>query len=625
MIVATAGHVDHGKTSLVNALTGVNTDRLQEEQARGLTIDLGFAYIDAETGGRLGFVDVPGHIKFINNMLAGVSAIDHALLVVAADDGVMPQTIEHLEILNLLGIRTGNIALTKIDRCDETQINQTIEQIQQTTHGTFLQDAEIFPVSATTQEGVETLKIALDVISEEVSQKTNAGLFRLAIDRRFTVRGSGTVVTGSVFSGQINVGDELWLMPQNIAVRVRGLHTQNQEAQFAIAGDRCAINISSNEISLEDISRGNWLTQNQGPSTQRADLSLSILNHELKPFAHWTPVHIHTAANHVTGRIAVLQDSRIQPGESALAQMVLDESINLCVGDRVVIRDQSALRTIGGGVVLDPYSPKRGRTKTERIEYLQKIDPDSIEISFNNLIAHTQTGILIEDIAHQFNLTSEQRDQLRQHDAAKDLGELLIDRDLFTDRKIELTEQLDDWHTENPTKAGLPQNQMQGMARSWPSILLEAVIDELVAESELTRDGNLFNRPGAGIQLTKQEQKIWQSVESILQSEPMKPPVLHELAKTLSLDPKALDKTLGQIAKTGLLVKPVKNRYFLPEAIAMFKKSMHTAAGTENQFTVQQFRDVTGIGRNLCIEVLEYFDRQAVTRRIGDARQIVEK
>ena len=238
MIIATSGHVDHGKTSLVNALTGIDTDRLKEEKQRGLTIDLGFAYSQAESGERLGFVDVPGHTKFISNMLAGVSAIDCALLVVAADDGVMPQTLEHLEILNLLGIDYGLIALTKIDRCDEEQISRTLEQITQVVSRTFLKDAEIYPVSSITNEGMETLQVALELTADDIEHRRQNGQFRLAIDRRFSIKGSGVVVTGSVFSGSISVGDEVFLMPQAIPVRIRGLHTQNQEAESAIAGDR---------------------------------------------------------------------------------------------------------------------------------------------------------------------------------------------------------------------------------------------------------------------------------------------------------------------------------------------------------------------------------------------------
>ena len=384
MIIATAGHVDHGKTSLVNALTGIDTDRLKEEKQRGLTIDLGFAYSDAESGERLGFVDVPGHTKFINNMLAGVSAIDCALLVIAADDGVMPQTLEHLEILNLLGIDHGLIALTKIDRCDELQISRTLEQISKVVSRTFLKDAEIYPVSATTNEGMETLQIALELTADEIEHRKQNGQFRLAIDRRFSIKGSGVVVTGSVFSGSISVGDELFLMPQEIPVRIRGLHTQNQEAEMAIAGDRCAVNISGQGLELELIHRGNWLTTNPAVATARVDVELAISPSETRPFSHWTPVHIHSAANHVTGRVALLETTdttRIAPGAEGLAQLVFDPPINLCFGDRIVIRDQAATRTIGGGKVINTTSPKRGRAKPERIEQLRQLNPGNIEQS----------------------------------------------------------------------------------------------------------------------------------------------------------------------------------------------------------------------------------------------------
>ena len=250
MIVATAGHVDHGKTSLVQLLTGVDTDRLKEEKQRGLTIDLGFAYTDTETGGRLGFVDVPGHIRFINNMLAGVSAIDLALLVVAADDGVMPQTVEHLDVLQLLGIQRGIIAVTKIDRVEAHRVDEVIGELEVLTASTFLAGADVYPVSSLSGEGVDTLKLALDIAAEETARRAADGLFRLAIDRRFSVHGSGIVVTGSVFAGNVSIGDNLILMPQGTPVRVRGLHTQNQSAESATAGDRCAVNLTGNRLEL---------------------------------------------------------------------------------------------------------------------------------------------------------------------------------------------------------------------------------------------------------------------------------------------------------------------------------------------------------------------------------------
>ena len=627
MIIATAGHVDHGKTSLVNALTGIDTDRLKEEKQRGLTIDLGFAYSDAESGERLGFVDVPGHTKFISNMLAGVSAIDCALLVVAADDGVMPQTLEHLEILNLLGIDYGLIALTKIDRCDEEQISRTLEQINEVVSRTFLKDAEIYPVSSTTNEGVETLQVALELTADGIGHRRQNGQFRLAIDRRFSIKGSGVVVTGSVFSGKISVGDELFLMPQFIPVRIRGLHTQNQKAASAIAGDRCAVNISGQGLELEHIHRGNWLTTNSALATSRVDIEIAISHSETRPLSHWTPVHIHSAASHVTGRVALLEttdSTKIAPGQKGLAQLVFDPPINLCFGDRVIIRDQAATRTIGGGKVINTTSPKRGRAKPERIKQLRQLNPSSIDASLSALIQGELYGVELKTLREKFNLTdTELASYLDTSGFDTVSNQLVISKNRLEAVKDGLIEKLEDWHKKNPSKSGLPRNKIRQMLKSWHQGLFDRIIDGLIISEELLQDGNLIQRPGYGVQLNNKEMSTWEAVIPHLQLELLKPPVLHELASAVSLEPKQLEKILNQVVKTGSLVRPVKNRFFLPEAMPQLMAAMSRAADDKQQFTVQQYRDQTGIGRNLSIEILEYFDRQGVTRRVGDVRQIM--
>ncbi len=624
MIVATAGHVDHGKTSLVNALTGIDTDRLAEEKKRGLTIDLGFAYTDTETGSRLGFVDVPGHIRFINNMLAGVSAIDCALLVIAADDGVMPQTAEHLEILNLLGIDQGLIALTKIDRCDDTQIKDTIKTIEQAVNGTFLENAEIFPVSSETGEGIDMMRVALEVTAEEITARSDGGLFRLAIDRRFTVKGAGIVVTGSVFAGQINVGDEAYLMPQGIPVRIRSLHTQNQEATSAQAGDRCAVNLTSNDLELEDIHRGNWLTTNRGAATSRADVRLTLSSSETRPLSHWTPVHVHAAANHAVGRVALLEARKIAPGEDGLIQVVFSPAINLCVGDRIIIRDQAAARTLGGGIVLNPHSPARGRARQERVANLKQLSSAAPENACMTMISAANMGLSKTQLQQDFNLSEQELTNTLKTNIRLLDDNWLITPSHFDRCCVTLTERVTHWHEQNPGKGGMPKSQMRALVRSWPGPLFDAVIPALIESGNLEQQGNQLKRPGYGVQLSSQEQKIWVQVEPLLAADPTKPPVLHDLAKSVSTEPRILEKILIQVVKTGQLVRPVKNRFFLKAGIAQLRRALAEVDGPGG-FSVQAYRDETGIGRNLCIEILEYFDRQGVTRRIGDARQLIKK
>lgn len=626
MIIATAGHVDHGKTSLVNALTGVDTDRLEEEKKRGLTIDLGFAYTDAESGGRLGFVDVPGHTRFISNMLAGVSAIDCALLVIAADDGVMPQTKEHLEILNLLGIHQGLIALTKIDRVEPTRVEEVSEQIQKATANTFLEEAEIFPVSSETGDGIDTLRVALEVTAEEISTRSQDGLFRLAVDRRFSVKGSGIVVTGSVFAGRVATGDEVFLMPQGIPVRVRSLHTQNQAAESAASGDRCAVNITSNEVELEDIHRGNWLTKNPGEATDRVDIELRLNADETRALSHWTPVHIHTAANHVTGRVALLETGKIEPGATGLAQLVFEPPVNLCFGDRVILRDQAATRTIGGGVVITTDSPRRGRARPERVTYLAGINAADRLRALGHHLEHADSGVTRQSLLNTYNMTEEELDTALEDLPCVTLGDaLLITQANLDAARRQLVEKAEHWHESNPGKSGLPKSQMQKLVRNWPGQLLDAVITDLLAGGELEQNGNQLNLKGFGVQLSSKEQKIWADAEPLLASDITRPPVLHDLAKSLNIEPKPLEKVLIQIVKTGQLVRPVKNRFFLVDGIEELKTALNKANPGAETFTVQHYRDATGIGRNLCIEILEYFDRQGITRRVGDERQLVRR
>ena len=622
MIIATAGHVDHGKTLLVHALTGIETDRLEEEKSRGLTIDLGFAYIDDELGGRLGFIDVPGHIKFISNMLAGVGAIDYALLVIAADDGPMPQTLEHLAILDQLGISRGAVALTKIDRVDAARVQIVQQQISDLLRRTSLADADIFPLSSVTGAGIDELKTTLCLTAAELDSRPVNGHFRLAIDRCFTVKGSGLVVTGSVFSGQVSTGDEIYLVPQGHAVRVRGIHTQNQPASHAQTGDRCAINLAGSNLHRNSISRGNWLTSNpHHESTTRFDMQVKVLAAENRPLRHWTPVHIHTAANHVTGRIATLQAPAIAPGETGLAQIVLNTAINLWSGDRVILRDQGALRTIAGGVVVAPYSPKRDRSKPARIEYLQQsIDlqgPRALEA----MLHYATLGLTVKECINALNMQQSELQACTGQLTVEFLGETIITTQHLEQLQAGLLTRFDQWHKDNPQAKGLSSSQA---AKFLPRRchFADALIERLVMVEQLIRSGNILQRPGFSLQLSEQVLALWKKVEPILSNNRTRPPVLHDLAKELSVPPRDLEKSLNECVQSGLLVRPVKNRYFLPLAMEELRLRLFDAAAGAD-FTVKQYRDVSGIGRNLCIEILEYFDRQQLTRRLGDRRKIL--
>ena len=372
MIIATAGHVDHGKTELVRALTGIDTDRLPEEKARGLSIDLGFAYQQLMEGTTLGFVDVPGHEKFIRNMLAGVHGIDLGLLVVAADDGVMPQTREHFAILQLLGIVDIVVAITKIDRVNDQRQQVVREQVDSLLTDFGYCDVPAFPVCAPQYQGVDRLREALHERAHAAPRRALDGQFRMAIDRAFTLKGVGLVVTGMVFAGEARVDDKLLLSSKARSLRVRGIRAQDRESDRARTGERCALHIGGRGISEDSVRRGDWLLHPAlHAPTQRIDVELEVLVTESRPLKHWTPVHLHLGAEHVSARVAVLTGGVIGAGERALAQLVIERETFALHGDRFVLRDQSAQRTLAGGRVIDPFAPKRGRARPTRLAMLQ--------------------------------------------------------------------------------------------------------------------------------------------------------------------------------------------------------------------------------------------------------------
>ena len=383
MIVATAGHVDHGKTALVRALTGVDTDRLPEEKKRGLTIDLGFAYHPLDDDHVLGFVDVPGHERFVRNMLAGVGSIDLALVVVAADDGVMPQTREHTAILDLLGVTECLAVVSKVDKVDADRAGEVSVEIDALLSATGMRGADIHQVSALSGAGMEALAGALRERALGLAARAANGRFRLCVDRAFMLRGAGLVVTGTVHAGSARRGERLVVTPSGHEARIRGIHAQDRPAEQALAGQRCALNLSGRDIESGAVTRGDWIVDRAlHAPTDRLDVRLHVLPSEARALRHWTPVHAHLAASHSTARIAILETGSIAPGDGGRVQIVADHPLHALAGDRIVIRDQSATRTMGGGTVIDPFSPRRGRARPVRLAWLDAVElraPDHVD------------------------------------------------------------------------------------------------------------------------------------------------------------------------------------------------------------------------------------------------------
>ena len=624
MIIATAGHIDHGKTLLVKSLTGVDADRLPEEKKRGMTLDLGFAYTDLENGARLGFIDVPGHERLVHNMLAGVTGIDCALLVVAADDGPMPQTLEHLAILDILGIARGMVALTKIDRVDPDRVAEAQAEVELLVGETSLAGAPVFPVSAVTGGGIDALRGQISDMAAGTGARSGDGHFRLAVDRVFTVAGAGLVVTGTAFAGTVAREDRLWIAGHNVQARVRGIHANNAESETGRAGDRLAINLAG--LDKDDIVRGDWLVSDPGIGLYRKlDVRLNVVADAKRPLRHWTPVHVHLGARNVTGRVAILGTDNAAPGSPVLAQLVLDAPVGACVRDRFVIRDQSAQLTLGGGHVVDLHPPRRGRAKPERLELLDTLDTPDAQAALAGALDRAPTGLSIDDFAAARNLTGDDLSEALTAASAVVAGtgtdSLAISGEAWGTRQDELLTALDQFHTRYPDRLGPAAAQLRkSVGRFMPETLFDAITTKLIADKTLSSDGMLLHRPDHQPGLTGDDAKRWETLQPYLDETPKSPPVVHDLAQAAGLPVNGVGKTLRQAVRMGLAVQIAENRFFTPAALRAHATTFEAMIASEGSVGVSPFRKEAGIGRNLAVEVLEYFDRVGLSQRDGNVR-----
>ncbi len=630
MIIATAGHVDHGKTSLIKALTGVDADRLPEEKRRGLTIDLGFVYdADICPGVVIGFVDVPGHERFIHNMLAGVTAIEAAMLIVAADDGPMPQTREHLDILDLVGVDRGFVALTKADLVSEDRLLAVMGEIEDMLDGTHLAGAEVFPVSSTTGDGVADIAAHLKSLAGAWEAQPPEGNFRLAVDRAFNVAGAGLVVTGLVRAGEIASGSTVLVSPGGDSVRVRGLRVQDRPAEVARQGDRCALNLAG--LGKEDIRRSDWIVAERAHVTsRRLDVEIRVLATEPRPLKHWTPAHIHVGTADVTGRIALLEGKTIEPGETGLVQLVLDAPVAASAGDVVIVRDQSAQRTVGGGRVVDPYSPARGRARPERLAWLRALMLSDRSAALAATLAAMPRGAPLHMLDRIWNLTPEEAAALR---AQVDVccpgdGELFgMAQDRFDALGAGIVAALDAWHRDKPDSGGSNAAALMRALETRPhKVVFDHAVAELVGQGQVVRAGPLLHRPGHAARLTGVDDKVWQEARGIMNAAEDKPPTVFELAQELGQDKNKVARLLGQAAKVGLVMRVSANRYMttgtLLELAGVAEREAVRLPG--GKFAVAAYRDWSGMGRNLSIEILEFFDKVGFTRRVGNEREILK-
>ncbi|WP_207882500.1 selenocysteine-specific translation elongation factor [Pseudomonas sp. 30_B] len=631
MIVGTAGHIDHGKTSLLRALTGIEGDRRPAERERGITIDLGYVYaaLEAERGdGTLtGFIDVPGHERFVHNMLAGASGIDLVLLVVAADDGVMPQTREHLAIVELLGIRRAIVALTKADRVPAERVAQAARDVQELLADGPLSDAPIFPVSSATGEGIDALRDALTEAARDTHERAAAGGFRLAVDRAFSVSGAGVVVTGTAFAGTVRVGDELLLGSASRRVRVRGLHAQNREAQQAHAGQRVALNIAGERLSLDQIHRGDWLIAPElhAPTT-RIDIDLHLLPSETRAFTHWTPVHVHLGAQDVTGRVALLEGERLQPGEHAFAQLVLNAPSHAVHGDRLVLRDQSAQRTLGGGRVLDPFAPARNRRSPERLEQLRALQGESLESALPTLLVHASNGLDPTLLARQFNRPRESwKLPAELVEISTRLGPRLFAAERWKVLQQQVIDALQRFHAEAPDELGPDRDRLRRYAFSQlERPVFIALLESLLADQRIDSSGPWLHLPDHRVQLGEADERLHERVRPLLLAGAFDPPWVRDLARELAVEEGDVRLLLRKLARLGQLHQVVKDLFYPEETLRQLASHALHLRDEAGIIRAAAFRDRIGIGRKRCIQLLEYFDRIGFTRRFGNERRVRE-
>lgn len=630
VIMGTAGHIDHGKTTLVKALTGIDTDRLAEEKCRGITIELGFAHMDLPGGERVGIIDMPGHERFVKNMVSGASGVDFVLLVIAADEGVMPQTREHLDICTLLGVDKGMVALTKVDMVDEEWLQLMQEELGGFFAGTFLEGAPIMPVSAKSGQGVDELQAEIAKLVKGLQPRRRTDLARLPVDRVFSMHGHGTVVTGTLISGSLSVGEDVIIYPKELAAKIRGLQSHGETVDTAPAGLRTAVNLHG--PSKDEIHRGEVLARPGTLIPSRAfDVELSYLASAPIPLKHRKEVHFHHGARELPAKIYLHDREALEPGDTAVCRFLFPEPLVGVAGDRIVIRSFSPLRTIAGGRIISPVIRRVKRFAEDGIAALQTLaqgEPEDVVATTLDLAGFA--GADFNELMLCANLQSKALDKVLSKLSSQGRA-LLIDKDakrwvsglMVQELSASVLAFLKDFHAKDPMRQGAPA----GEVASAPAIagqraserFFRFVLDRLTSKGEIVAEGEVLRLPGHKVSLAADQTKLKEALEGAYIGTGLTPPNIKEVLEPLGVSVKEAAAVLSMLVKSGSFVK-VDELYFEASAVDGLKEKVTAFLQENAEMTAPDFKDLTGLSRKYAIPLMEHLDKEKVTIRVGDKR-----
>lgn len=631
IILGTAGHIDHGKTSLVKAMTGIDTDRLKEEKERGITIELGFAHLELPSGQILGIVDVPGHEKFVKHMVAGATGVDLVALVIAADEGVMPQTREHLEICQLLRVKKGLVVLTKIDMVDQEWLELVKEDVAAFLSGTFLENAPIVPVSSVTGQGIKELAGVLDGLVKEVADREMSGFFRLPVDRVFTMKGFGTVVTGTTMSGQIRTADEVTVYPQGLDARIRGIQVHNQEVNEVSAGLRTAINLQG--VEKEQLERGNVLaTKDSLRATRMVDVVLDHLRSAPRKLKNRAKVRFHTGTSEIIATVVLLDRDELNPGDTCFAEIRLEDPVAVLARDRYVLRSYSPVRAIAGGEILNAYPQKKKRFSETALSELKALNSGNLtEITEQFVLASRFDGVAHSQLPFLTNASRKKLEEIMkalqakkriiQYDKEKGT---LIHADYLKKARDQILSILDQYHKDFPLKAGLLKEELRSRtAGTGDSKLFNFLITQLGQEGIVIQEKEILRLKEHHVTLAQDQEKVRQQIQEIYLKGALQPPYFKELTGKFPGNSGA--DVLQVMVKDGILIKVKEDLYFHKDVIEELKERLVAVLKEKGELDTPQFKDMTGASRKYTIPLLEYFDITQLTMRIGDKRVLRKK